>query len=78
VLLVFTTERNGKLQIYKTLAIDRFAKYPAKWSRAVFEINNLSEIQEGDLIRTYIWNKNNAVVEVDNLSVQLHKKNESQ
>jgi hypothetical protein len=74
VLLVFTTERNGKLQIYQTLPIDRFAKYPGKWSRAVFEFNNMSEIQDGDLIRTYIWNKNNAVVQVDNLRVKLHKK----
>lgn len=73
VLLVFTTERNGKLQVYQTLAIDRFAKHPGKWSRAVFEFKNLSEIQEGDLIRVYIWNKNNAVVQVDNLRVKLHK-----
>lgn len=74
VLLVFTTERNGKLQIYHTLAINKFAKYPGRWSRAVFEFNNMSEIQEGDLIRTYIWNKNNAVVQVDNLNIKLHKK----
>ena len=53
VLLVFTTDRAGKMQIYQTLDISRFAKYPWKWNRFVYEMKIAPEIQEGDIIKIY-------------------------
>ena len=37
VLLVVTSDRAGKMQIYQTSDISQFAKYPNKWYRAVYD-----------------------------------------
>ncbi len=69
VLLVFTTDRSGKMQIYRTLDLSGFAKFPDKWYRAVFEIQIKPEIKEGDIIKIYFWNKNKVNFQVDNLKI---------
>lgn len=70
VLLVFTTNRAGKVQVYQTLNISQFAKYPDKWNRAVYEINIAPEIQEGDIIKIYFWNLRKAKFQIDNLKIK--------
>lgn len=70
VLLVFTTDRAGKMQIYRTLDISEFAKFPDKWNRFVFDIQIQPEIQEGDIIKIYFWNKNKIKFQVDNLKIK--------
>ncbi|HPE75301.1 MAG TPA: hypothetical protein PLC80_04400 [Draconibacterium sp.] len=75
VLLVFTTDRGGKMQIYQVLDISKFAKFPDKWNRAVYEIQIKPEIQEGDIIKIYFWNKNKANFQVDNLTIKFSNLN---
>jgi hypothetical protein len=70
VLLVFTTDRAGKMQVYQTLNISQFAKYPDKWNRAVYEIKIAPEIQEGDIIKIYFWNLRKAKFQIDNLKIK--------
>jgi hypothetical protein len=70
VLLVFTTDRAGKMQIYRTLDLSEFAKFPDKWNRAVFDIQIKPEIQEGDIVKIYFWNKNKVNFQVDNLKIK--------
>lgn len=70
VLLVLTTDRAGKMQIYKTLDLSKFAKFPDKWNRAVFDIQIKPEIQEGDIVKIYFWNKNKVNFQVDNLKIK--------
>ncbi len=69
-LLVFTTDRAGKMQVYQTLNISQFAKYPDNWSRAVYEINIAPEIQEGDIVKIYFWNLRKAKFQIDNLKIK--------
>jgi hypothetical protein len=73
VLLVFTTDRAGKMQIYQTLDISRFAKYPGKWSRFVYEMKITPEIQEEDIIKIYFWNIKKIGFEIDNLKLKSTK-----
>ena len=72
-LLVFTTDREGKMQIYQTLDISRFAKYPDKWNRVVFVLNITPEIQEGDNIKIYFWNIKKIRFQIDNLKLKSTK-----
>lgn len=69
-LLVFTTDRAGKMQVYQTLNISQFAKYPDNWSRAVYEINIAPEIQKGDIVKIYFWNLRKAKFQIDNLKIK--------
>ena len=69
-LLVFTTDRTGKMQVYQTLNISQFAKYPDNWNRAVYEIKIAPEIQEGDIIKIYFWNLRKAKFQIDNLKIK--------
>ncbi|HSO88826.1 MAG TPA: hypothetical protein VLQ91_19890, partial [Draconibacterium sp.] len=69
-LLVFTTDRTGKMQVYQTLNISQFAKFPDKWNRAVYEIKIAPEIQEGDIIKIYFWNLRKAKFQIDNLKIK--------
>jgi hypothetical protein len=73
VLLVFTTDRAGEMQIYEVSKINRFAKYADKWSRAVFEMKITPGIQEGDNIKIYFWNNNKVNFEIDNLKIKFGK-----
>lgn len=70
--LVFTIERAGKTYLYKTSRIDRFAKLPNQWSRAVFGVDLKSDLQEGDLIKVYFWNKNKARFQIDNFKIKFN------
>ena len=70
VLLVFTTGRAGTMQIYRTLDLSQFAKFPGKWNRAVFDIQIKPEIQEGDIVNVYFWNNNKVNFQVDNLKIK--------
>ena len=70
VLLVFTSNRDEKMQIYQTLDVSDFAKFPNKWNRAVFEIQIKPEIQQGDIIKIYFWNKSKVNFQVDNLKIK--------
>jgi len=69
-LLVFTTVRAGEMKIYQTLNINRFAKYPDKWSRAVFDFNISPELNEGDIIKIYFWNNQKVKFQIDNLKIK--------
>ena len=69
-LLVFTTSREDKMQIYKTLDISRFVKSPDVWSRAVYEVNLEPEIRENDTIKIYFWNLRRAKFQIDNLKIK--------
>jgi len=70
VLLVFTTDRAGEMQIYQTLDISQFAKYPDTWSRAVYDIPVSPEMHEGDIIKIYFWNIKRAKFQIDNLKLK--------
>ncbi|GAB1451559.1 hypothetical protein MASR2M47_16150 [Draconibacterium sp.] len=70
VLLVFTTDRAGEMQIYRTSDIGNFAKYPDKWYRAVYDVQFNSEIQEGDVIKIYFWNIKKVKFQIDNLKLK--------
>ena len=70
VLLVFTTDRAGKMQIYQTLDISKFAKFPGKWERAVYEVQIHPGIQEGDVIKIYFWNIKKVKFQIDNLKLK--------
>jgi len=69
-LLVFTTDRAGQTKIYQTLDISRFAKYPEKWGKTVFEIKITPELLEGDNIKIYFWNLTKTKFQVDNLMIK--------
>lgn len=66
--LVFTTLRKSQTHLYAISKIDRFARETGNWYRAAFSIQN-PELQEGDLIKFYFWNKNNAQFQIDNLKI---------
>jgi hypothetical protein len=70
VLLVFTTDRTGEMQIYRTSDISNFAKYPDRWYRAVYDIQFNSEIQESDVIKIYFWNIKKVKFQIDNLKLK--------
>ncbi len=70
-LLVFTTARSEQTKIYQTLDISRFAKYPGKWGRAVFEIKITPEIQVGDVIKIYFWNLKKIKFGIDNFKLKI-------
>jgi hypothetical protein len=70
VLLVFTTQRADELKIYRATDISIFAKSPEKWYRAVDEIQIKPEIQKGDIVKIYFWNKNKANFQFDNLKIK--------
>jgi hypothetical protein len=70
VLLVFTTMRAGELKIYQTQSINRFAKYPDKWSRVAFDFDITSELIEGDIIKIYFWNIKKVKFQIDNLKIK--------
>ena len=69
-LLVFTTDRAGKMQIYQALNISRYAKHPDKWSRAAFDFKIAPEILEGDIIKIYFWNIKKVKFQIDNLKIK--------
>src|SRR5690606_28030890 len=66
--LVFTTLRKSQTHLYAISKIDRFARETGKWYRAAFSIQN-PELQEGDLIKFYFWNRNKAQFQIDNLKI---------
>lgn len=70
ILLVFTTMRAEKLQVYQVSKINEFAKYPNIWNRAVFDVNVKSELEEGDFIKIYFWNLTRANFQIDNLKIK--------
>jgi len=70
ILLIFTTQRKGKTHLYEISKIDRFAREPEKWYRAAFSVQE-PELQEGDVIKIYFWNKNKAQFNVDNLKIKI-------
>lgn len=69
-LLVFTTQRQGKTHLYQVSKINRFAREQGKWYRAAFLVQN-PDLQEGDVIRIYFWNKNKARFHIDNLKIKI-------
>jgi hypothetical protein len=69
ILLVFTTQRSGETHLYQVSKIDRFAHEPGKWYRAVLLVKN-PELQAGDVIRVYFWNKNKTRFQIDNLKIE--------
>jgi hypothetical protein len=68
-LLVFTTVRDGETQLYQISKINRFARESGKWNRAAFLIQN-PDLNEGDVIWIYFWNKNKARFHIDNLKIK--------
>lgn len=70
ILLVVSTKRAGKQQLYKVSEINKFASQPNRWARAAFVINLKNDIQEGDLINIYFWNINRARFQIDNLKIK--------
>jgi hypothetical protein len=68
-LLIFTTQRQGKTHLYQVSKLNRFAREKEKWYRAVFLVQN-PDLQEGDIIRVYFWNKNKAQFQIDNLKIK--------
>ncbi len=68
---VFSVKRAGEKQIYKVSKINKFAKYPDKWSRAAFVVDTKNKLQQGDLIKIYFWNIKGARFQIDNLKIEL-------
>lgn len=71
-LLVFSVERDRKTKINRISKINRFAKSPQKWSRAVAQFQIDTEIQEGDEIKIFFWNKNRASFQIDNIKLKFY------
>ncbi|MCF6358731.1 MAG: hypothetical protein L3J54_13095, partial [Draconibacterium sp.] len=69
--LVFSIERDGEPLLYQVSKIDKFAKDTGQWTRAVFTINVEFELNEGDLIIAYLWNKNKIRFQIDNLKIKI-------
>jgi hypothetical protein len=69
-LLVFSCEHDKKTKINQVSKINRFAKSPQKWSRAVAIFPIDTEIQEGDEIKIFFWNKNRASFQIDNIKLK--------
>lgn len=69
--LIFSVERNGELFRYETILTNKFAKYPNKWSRAVFVSDLNRELQEGDLVKIYFWNNSKGRFFIDNLKLRI-------
>jgi hypothetical protein len=74
ILLVFNTLRDGETHLYEVSKIDRFAREPGKWYRAVLSLQQ-TEWQDGDLIKVYFWNKNKARFYIDNLKIKINRGN---
>lgn len=70
ILLIFTTLRNGETNLYEISKIDRFAREPGIWYRTAFSVQ-APELQEGDVIKIYFWNKNKVQFNVDNLKIKI-------
>jgi hypothetical protein len=71
-LLVITTLRKEKTNVYQVSKIDKFARQPGEWARVAYCVSLKQELQEGDLIRIYFWNINKAQFHIDNLKIKLN------
>ena len=71
-LLVFSCEHERKTKINQVSKINRFAKAPQKWSRAVANFQIDTALQEGDEIKIFFWNKNRASFQIDNIKLKFY------
>ncbi len=69
-LLVFTSERSGETDVYKTIDISEFITKPDQWGRVAFTIDLGSKLKEGDKLKIYFWNKNKIPFQIDNLKIK--------
>ncbi|WP_346855894.1 hypothetical protein [uncultured Draconibacterium sp.] len=69
--LVFSVDRNHKNIQYEASSINRFVKYPNQWARAVVVFDVKTDLQEGDIISIYFWNKEASRFQIDNIKLKL-------
>ena len=69
-LLVFTTERAGKINLYKVTDVSEFVNTPLQWGRAVLAVDVKEELQMEDVIKIYFWNVNKVSFQIDNLRLK--------
>jgi hypothetical protein len=69
---VFTVERNGESIIWEAQDINFYSFKRNKWSRAYLTYA-LKNLQAGDKIKSYFWNKNRMSFQVDNLQVNFEQ-----
>lgn len=73
ILMVFEIKRKDKSLTYSVSKINRFVKYPQKWTRMAMVNHIAVDMIEGDVIRVFFWNKNKVDFQIDNIRISLDR-----